>query len=54
MIAEIFPLHDAVGSQIFLMHFAAGSKILPLHDAGWSQFGSVESSLKALEDSRGP
>ncbi len=65
IVAEIFPLHDAAGSQIFLLHFAVGSQILPLHhaarsqilplhDAAGSQFGSRESSLKTLEDSLGP
>jgi hypothetical protein len=56
-VAEIFPLHDAAGSQILLLHDAAGSQILLLHnavgsqilllhDAAGSQFGSGESSLK--------
>jgi hypothetical protein len=26
IVAEIFPLHDAAGSQTFLLHFAAGSQ----------------------------
>jgi hypothetical protein len=43
IVAEIFPLHDAAGSQI-----------LPPHDAAGSQFGSGESSLKTLENSLGP
>jgi hypothetical protein len=51
--AEIFPLHDAAGSQTFLLHFA-GSQILPLNDAVGSQFDSGELSLKTLEDSLGP
>jgi hypothetical protein len=54
IVAEIFPLHDAAGSQTFLLNFAAGSQIFPLHDAVGSQFGSGESSLKTLEDSLGP
>jgi hypothetical protein len=26
IVAEVFPLHDAAGSQIFLLHDAAGSQ----------------------------
>jgi hypothetical protein len=45
MIAEIFPLHDAVGIQIFLLHFAAGSQILPLHGgAVWQRGVKFKSS----------
>jgi hypothetical protein len=42
-VAEIFPLHDAAGSQISPLHFAAGSQILPLKYAAVSQ----ESTLTA-------
>ncbi len=44
IVAEIFPLHDAAGSQIFLPHFALGSQILPLHDAAGSQISSLHFS----------
>jgi hypothetical protein len=65
IVAEIFPLHDAAGSQIFLLHFAAGSQILPLYDVVWSHrrcilqreilplHDAVESQILPLHDTRG-
>jgi hypothetical protein len=40
IVAEIFPLHDAEGSQIFLQQFAVGSQILLLHDAAGGQISN--------------
>jgi hypothetical protein len=46
IVAEIFPLHDAAGSQTFLLHFAAGSQISPLHYAAGSQISPLKFETK--------
>ncbi len=50
IVAEIFPLHDAAGSQTFPMHFAVGSQISPLHYAAGSQISPLHWCDKAIKN----
>jgi hypothetical protein len=44
IVAEIFPLHHAAGSQTFLLHFAAWSQISTLYYAAGSQISLLHFS----------